>query len=128
MKFSTNSLLCGGLILSVFLYLQVLFNSTMKEIINVKQTPNARKNSMRYPYHQPFRLCHFKFRYAATKGSTKISLLFLCASAQFSKDFAGSNLDFSIALKSNPIVRSSDSKSSSTWTPSLRISIGSLPQ
>ena len=116
-------------IVSVVAYVQVLFISTMKEIINVKQTPNARKNSMRYPYHQPFRLCHFKFRYAATKGSTKISLLFLCASAQFSKDFAQSNLDFSIALKSNPIVRSSDSKSSlSTWTPSLRISIGSLPQ
>ena len=112
--------------LSVVLYVQVLFISTMKEIMNVKQTPNARKNSMRYPYHQPFRLCHFKFRYAATNGSTKISFFFLCASAQCSKDFAGSDLDFSIALKSNSIVRSSDSKSSlSTWTPSRKISTGS---
>ena len=122
-------------ILSVVLYLQVLFNSTMKEIINVKHTPNARKNSMRYPYHQPFRLCHFKFRYAATKGSIKISFLFLCSSAQFSKDFAELALNFSlsisIALKSNLMVRSSDSKSSlSTWTPSRKIliSIGSLPE
>ena len=116
-------------ILSVVLYLQVLFISTMKEIINVKHTPNARKNSMRYPYHQPFRLCHFKFRYAATNGSTKISFFFLCASAQCSKDFARSDLDFSIALKSNSIVRSSDSKSSlSTWTPSCKISTGSLPE
>ena len=122
-----------GVILSVVLYLQVLLISTMKEIINVKQTPNARKNSTRYPYHQPFRLCHFKFRYAATKGSIKISFLFLCSSAQFSKDFAGLALNFSlsvlIALKSNSIVRSSDSKSSlSTWTPSRKISTGSLSE
>ena len=122
-----------GVILSVVLYLQVLLISTMKEIINVKQTPNARKNSMRYPYHQPFRLCHFKIRYAATKGSTKISFLFLCSSTQFSKDFAVLALNFSlsvlIALKSNSIVRSSDSKSSlSTWTPSRKISTGSLSE
>ena len=111
--------------------LQSLFIPTMKEINNVKQTPNARKNSKRYANHQPFRLCHFKFRYTATNGSINISLLFWCKSVMCSNDFSSffSSFDWfftvMIELKSNWIIRPSDSKSSS-FTPSLRISMGSL--